>query len=48
MQSNTSNKCYFIQDVRHVKYNKKQLLKKLEGKVRGLVVHRMQQMGHEE
>ncbi len=34
-----------IQVARHVNCNKKQLLKKLEGKVRGLVVHRTQQTG---
>ena len=34
-----------IHVARHVNCNKKQLLKKLEGKVRGLVVHRTQQTG---
>ncbi len=34
-----------IQVARHVNCNKKQQLKKLEGKVRGLVVHRTQQTG---
>jgi hypothetical protein len=34
-----------IQVARHVNCNKKQLLEKLEGKVRGLVVHRTQQTG---
>jgi hypothetical protein len=34
-----------IQVARHVNCNKKQQLKKLEGKVRGLIVHRTQQTG---
>ncbi len=34
-----------IQVARHMNCNKKQQLKKLEGKVRGLVVHRTQQTG---
>ena len=48
LQSITSNNCYFIQDARYVNYKKKQLMKKLEGKVRRLVVRRTQHVGYEE